>query len=345
MQKSLIRNSHHLLISTALMLASSSAFAGSNEESFPWFVVLVFLGAPAILIFVKMRQDINLAKIHQKEQEISDRETAELATKFIADTYGKMLSIIDQHLPALAVKQQQLMTKDAYGVVDVSAFLKEVDYFIEKVLSAEQDVRSYLGGVDSGNIDAVYSAITAQLNAINEKHSKGDSAKSELDKVNAKFDLIKSISAGRIEATKQTIYKLVSEYRNIQTENQVGQAVDVESLDPIQFEHHCADLLNATGWNARVTQASGDQGIDVIAQHGNVKAVFQCKKYSQPVGNAAVQEIIAGKAFEQAHVAAVVTNATYTPSAKQLASTTGVHLLHFSEVPQFAEKLGLVESV
>ena len=92
-----------------------------------------------------------------------------------------------------------------------------------------------------------------------------------------------------------------------------------------------------------MTQACGDQGIDVIAQHGNVKAVFQCKKYSQPVGNAAVQEIIAGKAFEQAHVAAVVSNATFTPSATQLASTTGVFLLHISELPQFAARLGLVE--
>ncbi|MDP2805372.1 MAG: restriction endonuclease [Gallionellaceae bacterium] len=89
-----------------------------------------------------------------------------------------------------------------------------------------------------------------------------------------------------------------------------------------------------------MTKASGDQGIDVVASLGNVKAVFQCKKYSQPVGNAAVQEIFAGKQHEQAHVAAVVSNATYTPSAKQLATTTGVHLLHFSELPEFANRIG-----
>ena len=118
----------------------------------------------------------------------------------------------------------------------------------------------------------------------------------------------------------------------------------LEDLAPIDFEHGCADLLNQNGWVARVTQASGDQGIDVIATYGNVKAVFQVKKYSQPVGNSAVQEIIAGKAFEQAHVAAVVTNATYTASAKQLANATGVFLLHYSELPSFAEKLGLVET-
>lgn len=121
--------------------------------------------------------------------------------------------------------------------------------------------------------------------------------------------------------------------------------VNVDLLTPEEFEHYCGDLLRQSGWNARVTKASGDQGIDVIALYGNVKAVLQCKKYSQPVGNAAVQEIIAGKAFEQAHVAVVVSNAPFTPSAKQLAATTGVYLLHFSELPKFAVRLGLVDTL
>lgn len=126
--------------------------------------------------------------------------------------------------------------------------------------------------------------------------------------------------------------------------NNVFNVQNLESCTPIDFEHGCADLLQRTGWTTRVTQASGDQGIDIIATYGNLKAVFQVKKYSQPVGNSAVQEIIAGKAFENAHVAAVVTNATYTASAKQLANATGVFLLHYSELPSFAEKLGLVET-
>lgn len=115
----------------------------------------------------------------------------------------------------------------------------------------------------------------------------------------------------------------------------------VISLDPIGYEHHCASLLNGNGWNARTTKGSGDQGVDVIATHGNIKAVFQCKKYSQPVGNAAVQEIIAGKQFEQAHIAAVISNQTFTQSAKQLAGATNVFLLHHDELPGFAARVGL----
>jgi len=125
------------------------------------------------------------------------------------------------------------------------------------------------------------------------------------------------------------------------SENNAHQSVDVDSLSPIEFEHHCADILSRCGWNARVTQAAGDQGIDVIATRENVKVVLQCKKYSQPVGNASVQEIIAGKHYEKADIACVVSNNTYTPSAKQLANSTGVYLLHYTELTQLVEKIGM----
>jgi len=114
---------------------------------------------------------------------------------------------------------------------------------------------------------------------------------------------------------------------------------DVELLSPIEFEHYCSDILKTNGWQARVTLASGDQGVDIIAKYDNVNVVFQCKKYTSPIGNKAVQEIIAGKKFVQADIAAVVSNSRYTSSAKQLANVTGVHLLHYSELRQFNQKI------
>lgn len=141
---------------------------------------------------------------------------------------------------------------------------------------------------------------------------------------------------GRFQLTEKVLVR-IHEY----LASNPQAVVNIDSLDPIEFEHYCADMLRNDGWDARVTQASGDQGIDVIANYGNVKAVFQCKKYGQPVGNGAVQEIAAGKQHEQADIAAVVSNATFTPSAKQLAGTTGVYLLHYSELQGFAEKLGM----
>ncbi len=101
-----------------------------------------------------------------------------------------------------------------------------------------------------------------------------------------------------------------------------------------EFEVSCAETLRACGWTVARTPLSHDQGVDVIAEKNGVRVVLQCKLYSNPVGNKAVQEIAAGRAHQQAHYAAVVTNNAYTRSAKELAATNGIWLLHFSELPQ-----------
>lgn len=106
-------------------------------------------------------------------------------------------------------------------------------------------------------------------------------------------------------------------------------------MDPIDYERHCALLLRQAGWDARVTQASGDQGADVIATRNGKKIVVQCKLYSQPVGNKAVQEVYTAKQHQRADAALVVSNAGYTPQARQLANTTGVYLLHHQELAGF----------
>lgn len=101
---------------------------------------------------------------------------------------------------------------------------------------------------------------------------------------------------------------------------------------PTEFEFFCAEELRRTGWTARVTKRSGDQGVDVVAEKDGLRVVVQCKLYSHPVGNKAVQEAAAAKAHEQATHAVVATNSTYTPAAKQLASTNKVLLLHYRDL-------------
>lgn len=104
------------------------------------------------------------------------------------------------------------------------------------------------------------------------------------------------------------------------------------NMTPKEFEDFCADVLDHGGWRASVTKASGDQGVDVVATKKTTKVVFQCKLYSSPVGNKAVQEAIAGKAFLKAQAAAVVSNMHYTPAAQELASATGVRLMHYRDL-------------
>lgn len=105
-----------------------------------------------------------------------------------------------------------------------------------------------------------------------------------------------------------------------------------DDISPVSFEERCADAMRTAGWQARTTAVVGDQGVDVEAWRGGVTVVLQCKLYSKSVGNKAVQEALAGAVHRDADYAAVVTNADYTRSAQQLSETTGVKLLHFTDL-------------
>ena len=57
---------------------------------------------------------------------------------------------------------------------------------------------------------------------------------------------------------------------------------DIDNMDGHSFEYWCADLLRDNGFeNVSVTQGSGDQGVDVLAEKDGVKYAIQCKCYSR----------------------------------------------------------------
>jgi restriction system protein len=105
-----------------------------------------------------------------------------------------------------------------------------------------------------------------------------------------------------------------------------------ENMSPEEFEHYCAAVLREMKWKARVTPASGDQGVDIVADKRGMRIVIQCKKYSKPVGNRAVQEVVAAIAHEGAQRGVVVTTSDYTRAAEKLATSNEVLLLHHSDL-------------
>lgn len=104
-------------------------------------------------------------------------------------------------------------------------------------------------------------------------------------------------------------------------------------MDGHQYEYQCAKMLRKKGFSkVEVTRGSGDQGIDVIAYSGGKKYGIQCKYYTSPVGNHAVQEAFSGAKYYDCDVAVVMTNNTFTPAARELAKKTGVLLWGNSRV-------------
>lgn len=113
------------------------------------------------------------------------------------------------------------------------------------------------------------------------------------------------------------------------------RATSNAAITPEEYEFLCAERLRSSGWTAFTTKSTGDQGSDVIAEKDRKRFVLQCKLYNQPVGNKAVQEVIAAMKFENADLAAVVTNSNYTKSARLLAQSAGVLLLHHDDLVNF----------
>lgn len=107
------------------------------------------------------------------------------------------------------------------------------------------------------------------------------------------------------------------------------QLLDIDLMEGHDFEYWCAGLLRKNGFtNVVVTQGSGDQGVDILAQKDDIRYAIQCKCYSKDLGNTPVQEVAAGKMMPEYHcqIGAVMTNRYFTKGARDLAAATGTLL-------------------
>ena len=101
---------------------------------------------------------------------------------------------------------------------------------------------------------------------------------------------------------------------------------DIDLMTGTEFEEFIALLFKKMGYSSQVTKQSGDQGIDVIAIKNNTRIGIQAKCYSNAVGNAAIQEAVAGKNFYNCDKTVVVTNNYFTTAAIDLAQANNVIL-------------------
>ena len=143
------------------------------------------------------------------------------------------------------------------------------------------------------------------------------------------------------ERIDKSAKKVIFEQLAIWKERDRESGFDINTLptNGHEFEHWVADGLNKFGWDTKVTVASGDQGIDVIAKKKGKTVGLQCKLLKSSVGNKAVQEAFAGKTFHKTDAVCVMSNASYTPSAQKLAADTGVKLLSHHDIPNLYEKM------
>lgn len=119
------------------------------------------------------------------------------------------------------------------------------------------------------------------------------------------------------------------------------------SLSGLRFEHEVARLLNALGFKATVTKASGDGGIDIIAYDENdIKIIIQCKAHKKPIGPAAVRDLYGVLVASDSHYAMLVSVYGFTQGVKSFLRENGIEnivLMDLRHLIQLQSDIGEVQ--
>ena len=114
---------------------------------------------------------------------------------------------------------------------------------------------------------------------------------------------------------------------------------DIMQMDGLEFERVLSEIFEKLGYEAKVTQGSGDQGADLVLNKDGEKTVVQAKRYSSNVSNSAVQEVVASKKHYNAEKGIVVTTSNFTNSAESLARSNDIKLWNGSKLRKELNKI------
>lgn len=101
---------------------------------------------------------------------------------------------------------------------------------------------------------------------------------------------------------------------------------DIDVMDGHEFEEFLFDLFTRLGYQVERKKKSGEQGLDLLLERHGERIACQVKRRKKPVGNKAIQEVIAARENYRCQRALVVTNSTFTLPAKQLAARCNIEL-------------------
>ena len=140
----------------------------------------------------------------------------------------------------------------------------------------------------------------------------------------------------RLEDYLETRFKL---YHTAQKKKS-SEEIDYDKMTGKEFENYIAKLLREKGYtDVRGTPATGDQGADLIAKKDNKTIIIQAKRHQGKIGNKAVQEIIGALSFYRGDEGWVITNSTFTLSAKALAQKSNIKLIDGQSLNRIGEFL------
>ncbi len=121
------------------------------------------------------------------------------------------------------------------------------------------------------------------------------------------------------ELKKMKIDKMKAEWSKYYKRNQFSF---IDKLSGVEFEEFLLKILKEKGYtNVRLTNETGDQGMDILFTDSDGKEVgIQAKRYSGSVGNSAVQQLLGGMLYYSCQKGIIATTSKFTQSAIELAS-------------------------
>jgi len=127
--------------------------------------------------------------------------------------------------------------------------------------------------------------------------------------------------------------------------------INLDQIDPYDFEKLVADIWQVQGWETSVTNSSQDRGIDVIAKQSNpirLKILIQAKAYSldNKIGSDEVRKYSTLYEQEsQVDTVVIVTTGKFTSQATTLAEDLNVRLINRDQLLQLMKSLDAVSIV
>ncbi len=233
---------------------------------------------------------------------------------------------IESDLDVLSRKKKQLLYRDDYGNVVADAWVKELKSYVSSVWEVEN--QGLFSNKKMEFLSLAYKQ-TIQVSGLSKKDREDLASKFEMD--------ANSLSVPLFDRPMyECVWLIVDAHEAAQVKDGSRDAQS-ETVTGTEYEIECERKLSSLGWNVVRRGGSGDQGVDLVGEINGERVVFQCKYYSSPVGNAAVQEVIAGMRYEGVGTGVVLTNSSFTIAAKQLANVADVVLLHHDDLEGFTQ--------
>jgi hypothetical protein len=127
-----------------------------------------------------------------------------------------------------------------------------------------------------------------------------------------------------------------------------GAGRNLSAMDPLEFEELVRQLLETMGYQARLTKASHDDGVDIEAYNPQPivggKIVVQCKRYSGVVGAPYIRDLAGVVQHEGATKGILVTTSHFSPDAQSFARGKPLELIDGPQLEALLDRHGLAVS-